>query len=107
MRCEYFHKRLHQLLDLRHPPGADSELVAHASICCQCHETLCAQEALFEGLDLFGGSPMSDEFTGRVIADVRKRQRQSQNLRSLTFFVGFAASVSLVAVTVINQSTKS
>ena len=107
MRCEYFDKRLHQLLDLRRPPEADSALLAHASICCQCHETLCAQEALFDGLDLFCGPLMSEEFTGLVIAEVRKRQRRNQNLRRVALFSGLAASVALIAMSFINQSMKS
>lgn len=110
MQCERFERRLHQLLDRRLPPEADSELLAHAHVCGGCREQLEAQQALLDALDLLETPDASAGFAERVVVRHVKQRRSQElkksRLRRTAYFLGAVAAGIVVALLAAPRSSE-
>lgn len=99
MQCEAFERRLQQLLDLRQRPEYDRLLLQHAETCCDCAESLAAQELLFARLGSDQVEEPDDEFTACVVEQALVcLNRVSSSGLKLLVAVGIAALLLLMVV---------
>ncbi len=97
MHCVQFEVRLNRLLDDRHNPESDLELVEHARECPACAELLFAHETLLRGVELrrFDEPTVGRDLAVRVAAQFARGSRDSAWRRWSWSFATVAAALLL------------
>jgi hypothetical protein len=104
MQCHEFEERMHWLLDERQSPHCDTQLLAHARNCVECHQTLRTQEVLFRNLDRGRGSELPPGFAERVVSQVEARPLISRLKGNRRFWAVVGTVVATAAVALLAAS---
>jgi hypothetical protein len=101
MRCDAFDSRLNELLDRRIRPEYDSRLVAHASVCARCGESLALAQLVTSDLakPLAGCSPdLARRVANEFCPVVPRSSRPASRRRGYWIAAAIGASIVVAAI---------
>jgi len=84
MNCQWFERRLDELLDERLPPDGDLDLCGHAERCSRCARLLADHLALLDAVQVLAWPEACEGMAGRVLAAAARETQRPKPQASFT-----------------------